>query len=145
MRTGDAAPDVSTPEKFCAALLAAKSIARGDPAGGGTAGVYLEGLFEKLGILEAVAAKSVLRVGGFNVMSEVAAGRADFGLTQSTEIGSVEGVRIGAWLPESLQVTTQYALGARAGPRSERSAKFLEFIASPQGEAIFRAAGFAPA
>src|SRR6185503_1058155 len=38
VRKGTAKPDISTPEKFKAAILAAKTFAYSDPAGGGTGG-----------------------------------------------------------------------------------------------------------
>ena len=47
---GAPSPDISTPEKFVAAVKAAKSVSFTDPAAGGTAGQYFAGLFEKLGI-----------------------------------------------------------------------------------------------
>ena len=143
VRTQTAAPDISTQGKFCDALLAAKAIAIGDPAGGGTAGTYLQGVIAGLGLTEALASKLILRVGGFNVMREVAEGNADFGLTQSTEIGAVEGVRIGAWLTDELQLTTQYALAPKAGKPTRAACRFTDFLAEPRIREIFDRAGFA--
>lgn len=146
VRANEAAPDISSVEKFKAAMLAAKSLSRGDPAGGGTAGNILVALFEKLGILEAVAAKSILRVGGYKVMTEVAEGRADFGLTQSTEIVAVAGVKIGALLPEDLQVVTRYSIaqGSKA-PNAANAARFVAHVGAAEGRAAFSRAGFSPA
>jgi molybdate transport system substrate-binding protein len=146
IRKGEAAPDISTLEKFKAAMLAAQMIARGDPAGGGTAGNYLRDMLQKIGLLEAVAAKSILRVGGYKVMAEVAEGRADFGLTQSTEIAAVPGVEIGAWLPDEIQLVTAYGIGAtKQGLANAKAGAFLDFVAGATGRDICRAAGFAPA
>ena len=146
VRAGETAPDISTVEKFRAVLLAAKAYSRGDPAGGGTAGNYLHGVLEKLGILEPTRAKSILRVGGYKVMQEVAEHRADFGLTQSTEIAAVAGVKIGAWLPDDLQIVTTYALtrGGK-GAHADASRAFVAHVAGPEGRAAFARAGFAPA
>ena len=146
IRKGETAPDISTLEKFKAVMLAAKVIARGDPAGGGTAGNYLRDMLQKIGLLDAVAAKSILRVGGYKVMAEVAEHRADFGLTQSTEIAAVAGVEIGAWLPDEIQLVTAYAIGGTpSGAGNARAQAFLAFVAGPQGVEICRKAGFAPA
>jgi molybdate transport system substrate-binding protein len=146
IRKGEAAPDISTLLKFKAVLLGAQSIARGDPAGGGTAGTYLAQMLKRIGVLDAIAAKSILRVGGYKVMAEVAEGRADFGLTQSTEIAAVPGVEIGAWLPDEIQLVTAYGIGATgSGLRDPQAKAFLDFVASPAGRDICRAAGFAPA
>ncbi len=146
VRAGETAPDISTTAKFREALLAAKALSRGDPAGGGTAGNYLHGVLERLGLLEPTLAKTILRVGGYNVMKEVAERRADFGLTQSTEIAAVAGVKIGAWLPDELQVVTVYALARGGkGPNAEAARAFVAHVAGPEGAAAFARAGFAPA
>jgi len=142
VRRGEASPDISTLEAFVSALRAAPVIVRGDPAGGGTAGNHLQKMFERLGLIEELADRTVLRVGGYNVMKEVAEGRAPFGLTQSTEIVAVEGVEIAAWLPEEVQLTTRYAvaLGADGAPAAR---DFLAFLAQEPCREVFDAAGFA--
>src|SRR3954447_4923780 len=52
VRKGDSVPDISTVEKFKAVLLGARSYARGDPKAGGTAGNYLAGVLDRLGLLD---------------------------------------------------------------------------------------------
>jgi len=142
VRRGDTPPDISTLEAFVRTLRAAPVIVRGDPAGGGTAGNHMQKVLERLGLAEELADRTILRVGGYNVMKEVAEGRAPFGLTQSTEIVAVEGVEIGAWLPAEVQLTTQYAvaLGRDAAPAAR---DFLAFLAQEPCRAAFDAAGFA--
>ena len=142
VRRGEMAPDISTLEAFVRTLRAAPVIVRGDPAGGGTAGNHLQKVLERLGLVEELADRTILRVGGYNVMKEVAEGRAPFGLTQSTEIVAVEGVEIGAWLPDEVQLTTQYAvaLGRDAAPAAR---DFLAFLGQEPCRAVFDAAGFA--
>lgn len=146
VRIGERAPDISTLESFKAALRNAKAIARGNPAGGGTAGKHLAEAFERIGMMEEVAAKSVLRIGGFNVMAAVADGLADFGITQSTEIAPVKGVEIGGWLPPEVQLTTAYGVAAGAGgAHGARARQFLDWLATPEGSRHFPDAGFFPA
>ena len=142
VRRGETPPDISTLEAFVQALRAAPVIVRGDPAGGGTAGNHLQKVLERLGLVDELAARTILRVGGYNVMKEVAEGRAPFGLTQSTEIVAVDGVEIGAWLPEEVQLTTRYAvaLGREATPAAR---DFLAFLAQEECRVVFDAAGFA--
>ena len=142
VRRGETPPDISTLAAFVQALRAAPVVVRGDPAGGGTAGNHLEKVLERLGLIEELAGRTILRVGGYNVMKEVAEGRAPFGLTQSTEIVAVDGVEIGAWLPDEVQLTTQYAvaLGRDAAPAAR---DFLAFLAQEPCRAVFDAAGFA--
>jgi molybdate transport system substrate-binding protein len=146
VRKGAPVPDISSVLKFKAVMLGAGSIARGDPQGGGTAGNYLHGVLKKLGLLDATASKTILRVGGYNVMKEVAEGRADFGLTQSTEIAAVEGVEIGTWLPDEIQLVTAYALAlTKAGRANDRALAFLNYVQGPEGALAFARAGFAAA
>src|SRR5205807_69657 len=57
-------PDISSAEAFKRALLAAKSVAYSDAAGGGASGVFLAKAFEKLGIAAALKAKAKLAAGG---------------------------------------------------------------------------------
>ena len=141
VRCGEAAPDISTLETFVRTLRAAPVIVRGDPAGGGTAGNHLHKVLERLGLIAELADRTVLRVGGYNVMKEVAEGRAPFGLTQSTEIVAVEGVEIGAWLPQAAQLTPRSAVapGREAAPAAR---DFLAFLAQEECRAVFDAAGF---
>jgi molybdate transport system substrate-binding protein len=145
VRKGETAPDISTLDAFKAALRNAHTIARGDPGGGGTAAKHLADALVRIGMMDVVAAKSVLRVGGHNVMAVVAEGLADFGITQSTEIVPVEGVEIGGWLPAEAQLTTVYgvALGAHAAGL-ESARRFFDWLATPEGARFFAAAGFSP-
>jgi len=142
VRRGEAPPDISTLEAFVRTLREAPVIVRGDPAGGGTAGNHLQKVLERLGLIDELADRTILRVGGYNVMKEVAEGRAPFGLTQSTEIVAVDGVEIGAWLPDEVQLTTSYAvaLGRDASPAAR---EFLDFLAQESCREVFDAAGFA--
>jgi molybdate transport system substrate-binding protein len=102
----------------------------------------LQKVLERLGLIDELADRTILRVGGYNVMKEVAEGRAPFGLTQSTEIVAVDGVEIGAWLPDEVQLTTSYAvaLGRDASPAAR---EFLAFLAQESCREAFDAAGFA--
>ena len=146
VRAGERAPDISTVDAFKAAFRNAKVIARGDPAGGGTGAKHLIEVFTRLGMMDEVAAKSVTRVGGVNVMKAVAEGLADFGVTQSTEITPVKGVEIAAWLPDEIQAVTAYGLAIGAKARQpEKARAFLAFLATPEGVRRFADAGFFPA
>ncbi|MDH7798703.1 MULTISPECIES: substrate-binding domain-containing protein [unclassified Beijerinckia] len=143
LKDGVPAPDVSTLEKFRAVMLAARSIARGDPAGGGTAGNHLQRALERIDLLEPTRAKTLLKVGGYKVMQEVAEDRADFGLTQSTEIVAVDGVHIAAWLPEEVQMTTIYAVAPALSPSAPGA--FFTALVDGHSDEIYRRAGFFPA
>src|SRR5688572_22191550 len=64
VQKGALRPDISTPDKFKQAMLAAKSLAMSNPVGGGTSGAVLARAFEKLGITEVMKGKTVFGPGG---------------------------------------------------------------------------------
>ena len=102
IRDGAAAPDISTLEKFRAALLAARSIAYTDPKTGGAFGSYFAKELERLGLLEAVNAKAVLRRGIHEIVKAVASGEAEVGVTFISTIVSTPGLRVAGPLPPPL-------------------------------------------
>ncbi len=65
VKEGAPKPDISTVEAFKAALLAAKSVAYIDPASGGSSGIYIDKLLERLGIADQVRPKAKLKKGGY--------------------------------------------------------------------------------
>jgi len=60
VRAGAPSPDLSTPEAFKKAMLAAKSISYVDPRARGTSGIYLDGLFQRMEIADEMKKKAVL-------------------------------------------------------------------------------------
>src|SRR6201999_4255171 len=52
VRAGSPRPDISTPEKLKAALLATGSISYADPSKGGASGIYIAKVIERLGITD---------------------------------------------------------------------------------------------
>lgn len=60
VRKGSPKLDISTSEAFKRAMLNAKHIACPDPALGGSSGVHIARVFERLGIVEALRSKLVL-------------------------------------------------------------------------------------
>src|SRR6185437_9871974 len=90
VKAGTPLPDISTVEAFKKALLAAKSVAYIDPAAGGSSGIYVGKLLERLGIAKEVNAKAVLVHGG-EVATHVVDGEAEIGIHQISEILAVKG------------------------------------------------------
>ena len=70
--------------------LAARAVAYVDPASGGSSGVYLAGLFARLGVADRIGPKAVLVPGGL-VATRVVTGEADLALHQVSEILAVDG------------------------------------------------------
>jgi molybdate transport system substrate-binding protein len=131
IRTGALAPDIATTEAFVRTLLDARSVALTDPAAGGTAGVYLAGLFERLGIAGVIAPKTRYQRSGFFVSRCVADGEADIGVTLISEIVPVEGAVLAGPLPSALQHPVTYAAALfAAGAERDAAQSFIAFLRS---------------
>src|SRR6202007_3079696 len=79
-----AKPDVSSPEKLKAALLAAKRIAVSDPARGATVGTHFMKVIEGLGVKDEVLKKVTFAPDGIETMRLVVEKQADLGVSQSS-------------------------------------------------------------
>jgi molybdate transport system substrate-binding protein len=145
VRDGAAAPDVSTPDAFKAALVAAKSIAYTNPAEGGTSGIYFNNLADKLGIGDAVRKKAVLTRGGREAAIEVAEGRVEMAIVFISESTAVKGVKLAGPLPGPMQ---EYSVYAAAIPLSSTDAAaaraFITALTSAAMAARWRENGFEP-
>ncbi len=145
VRAGAQKPDIATVEAFKQALLMAKSVAYIDPASGGSSGIYLASLLEKLGIGAEVKAKSLLVRGGY-VAERVASGEAEIALHQISEILPVKGVVLVGPLPREIQNFTVYSVGIAADGTQKASAQALiDLIRSGAGAAAIKSKGLEPA
>ena len=117
-------PDISDVDAFKKSLLAAKAVAYIDPAAGGSSGIYLAKLFEKLGIADQMKAKTVLVPGGL-VAERLLNGQADIALQQKSEILAVPGVTLVGPLPLEVQHFTAYSGGVSVGSRNRAAADAL--------------------
>jgi molybdate transport system substrate-binding protein len=144
VREGAPKPDISTEAALRAAILAAPAIAHSDPATGATAGTHAARLIERLGIAGQMRPRALVFPGGGAAVQAVADGRAALALSQISEIIAVPGAALAGPLPDSAQLVTAYlgAVHARAADRPGALA-FLAHLTGPDGQARFRAAGFA--
>ncbi|EHR73376.1 ABC-type molybdate transport system, periplasmic component [Burkholderiales bacterium JOSHI_001] len=110
VKEGAATPSITTPDQFKAAVLGARKLALIDAAAGGSSGIYLQGLFQRLGIADAVYAKAVLLKGGLTA-ERVVSGEADMAIQQVSELLAVPGVTLVGMLPEEIQNHTPYGFG----------------------------------
>ena len=141
VKQGATQPDIGTTDSFKSALLAARAVAYIDPASGGSSGVYLDKLFEKLGIAAQIKAKAVLVRGGL-VAEKVANGEADIGLQQKSELMGVPGAVLVGPLPLMLQYYTPYsgAVSVASRNRAAADALLLE-LADPKNLPILKQKG----
>ncbi len=145
VKAGTPLPDISTVEAFKRTLLAAKSVAYIDPKAGGSSGIYVGKLLERLGIAEAVNAKAVLVQGG-EVAAHVVDGEAEIGIHQISEILAVKGAVLVGPLPAAIQNFTVYSAGVSAAAKDSAAAKaFAKFLTSPDALPIIKAKGMEPA
>ncbi|HEY5000123.1 MAG TPA: substrate-binding domain-containing protein [Usitatibacter sp.] len=142
VKAGAPVPDISTPEKLKAVLLAAKSITYMDPARGTSGKHFDETVLPKLGIRDAVRAKATLGEGGY-IAEKVARGEVELAIHSLTEMAPVAGVTIIGPLPPGLQKTTIYAGVVMKGARHPREAQaFLDYLVSPEGRKAFLDRGY---
>ena len=141
VKAGAPAPDISTVEAFKRALLNAKSVAYIDPASGGSSGIYLANLFDKLGIANEIKPKAKLKQGGY-VADLIKSGEAELGIHQISEILPVKEVTLVGPLPAEIQNYTVYAggLGARAA-QPEAARALIKWLAGPQLAPVLKTKG----
>ena len=145
VKDGAAVPDVSTPEAFKAALVAARSVAYTNPAEGGTSGIYFIGLAERLGIGDAIKAKSVLTKGGREAAISVAEGRAEMAIVFISEAVVIKGVKLAGPLPPPLQDYSVHAAAIPASSTDPAAARaFVAALASPEMAGRWQRNGFEP-
>jgi molybdate transport system substrate-binding protein len=145
IRANAPALDLSSVESFKQALLKARAIALTDPAGGGTAGVYMAAVIERMGITEMVRSKIVYRTQGQFVTDAVVKGEADLGVTFTSEIIPNKGAKIAGLLPDPIQSPTNYAAAIPVGAASPDVAKaFLQEFKTPFAHAAIRKVGLEP-
>jgi len=133
-------PDIGSADKFKQALLAAKTIVITDPASGGAAGVYIDEVFRRLGIIDQLTPKLKLTRGQRNA-EFVARGEADIAVQLSNEIRIVPGVEF-IPLPPEFERTIVFSAGLGSNAREPSAAKMiLQFLSGPETLAVIQAKG----
>ena len=145
IRVGAPKPDISTPEAFKRALLAAKSISYSDPAIGSPSGAHVVKVLERLGITEEMKAKSKPYSGPGYHTEFVAKGEIEISMAQISEILPVQGAELAGPLPADLQLTTVYQTGVGTATKDQAAAKaFITFLRSLAAAAVIKAKGMEP-
>ena len=141
VRSGASAPDIASVEALKRALLAADSVVYNTAS----SGIYLDKLFEKMGILERLKPKTTRYPGGAEVMAHVSKGKGnEIGFGAITEIKAYEpkGVKLVGPLPAEVQNYTSYEAAMMTGATSPEAVKaVLNQMATPAGKAAFAAGG----
>ena len=142
VRKGAPKPDIGSVESFRKALLAAKSIGYST----GPSGVYMVGVFEKLGIADQVKGKLKQTPSGVFVGNLIAGGETEIGFQQISELVHFAGIDYVGPLPVELQRMTVFSAGIHSGARQAAAAKDLVgFISAPAAAPVIRKHGLEPA
>jgi molybdate transport system substrate-binding protein len=137
VKAGAPKPDVSTPEKLKAALLAAKTVGYSQ----GASGQHFETIIQKLGIADAVKSKAVV-VQGRPVGAAVASGEAEIGVQQVAELRPVRGVDQFGEMPGDLQKQIPYSAGIPAKAKDAATARALvSFLRSEAAQEVLKRKG----
>jgi molybdate transport system substrate-binding protein len=121
-------PSVGTEDEVRSAVLAARTLSYST----GPSGVYLERLFERWGILEAIRGRIVVPPPGVSVGSLVASGTAQLGFQQLSELKNVPNIEVVGALPAAIQSMTTFSGGISVGCADPAGARqLLAFMASP--------------
>lgn len=120
VKTGAPKPDISTPDKLKAALLAAKTVGYSQ----GASGQHFLTVVEKLGIADAVKGKAVIAQGR-PVGAAIASGEAEIGVQQVAELRPVAGTEVIGEMPADLQKQIPYSAAIVAKGKDAQTARAL--------------------
>jgi molybdate transport system substrate-binding protein len=139
VKTGVAHPDISTLEKFRAALQG-KSVAYNDPATGSLAGKMVDA-FLKGPAYAGVKPYPARTTGG----QAVADGKADIAVAVESEEVKSTGIDIVGPVPDATGLTIDISGAVLANAaHPEEAASFLAYMAGPEAAAILKPTGIAP-
>ncbi|HKA40941.1 MAG TPA: substrate-binding domain-containing protein [Burkholderiales bacterium] len=141
VKAGAPRPDISSSEALKRAVLAARSIVYST----GPSGIYLVGLFQRMGIADAIKGK-VKQVQGEPAGASVARGEAELGFQQVSELLPVPGIDLIGPLPPEVQEITVVSAGLHADAKEPDAAKALvKFFREPAAAPVIRKKGLEPA
>lgn len=140
VRAGTRKPDITTVESFKRALLDARSIAYLKVG----SGIYLDRLFERLGIADSIKRK-VVRPDSDIVSELVAKGEVELGMVVITQILTTKGVDFVGPLPPEIQTSLTFAAGVSStSARPEIVRRLITFLTGPTATPVIRAQGMEP-
>jgi molybdate transport system substrate-binding protein len=141
VRAGAPKPDISSGDALKRTLIAAKSVAYSS----GPSGVYIESLFQRMGIAEELKAKSKQTQPGTPVGVLIARGEAEIGFQQVSELLPIAGIDYLGPLPPDVQHVTVFAAGIHSGAKEIEAAKALvKFLTAPAAVPVIKQKGLEP-
>jgi len=141
VRPGAPVPDISSADALKHSVLQAESIVFNRAS----TGIYFENLLKKMGIYEQLQARTTRYADGASVMEHVLKGKGrEIGFGPVTEIllHREKGLKLVGPLPSEVQNYTSYsAVPMTAAASAELARSFVRYLGSPEGKALFVAAG----
>lgn len=138
---GASRPNMESVQALRQAVLAAESVGYST----GPSGVALLQLFERWGIMADMEGRLIQAPPGVPVGRMVAEGMVSLGFQQISELIHVPGIMLLGAMPPGAVIETVFGGAVLAGGRQPDAAlALLEFLASPETEAVKLAEGFEP-
>ena len=139
VRADAPSPDIATLDAFKLTLLDADSVVYNQAS----TGLYLEKLFDLMGIGEQLKGRTTRYANGAQVLEHVIGGKGNeigFGAITEIRLFEPKGLRFVGPLPAQIQNYTTYAAGVTSDAQ-DAAMDFVRFLASPAAKQTFAAAG----
>jgi molybdate transport system substrate-binding protein len=140
-RAGAPKPDVGTPDALKQTLLKAQSITF---IPGSAAGAYVLKVFDRLGIADAMKAKTKPQTVTGAIAQAVAKGDAELGVFL-TNVLIAPGVELAGPFPADLQDELVFTAAVAMDSKEAEAAKaFINYLKTPEAVAVLKAKGMTP-
>jgi molybdate transport system substrate-binding protein len=141
VRAGAPKPDLSTPDAFKKALLAASSVSSVPSS---AAGAYIAKVYERLGIADEMKAKTKAQALPTAIAPAVAGGEAELGIFL-TNVFNAPGIELAGPFPADLQQELVFPAAVATGAKEGAAAiALIDFLQTPAAVAAIRAVGMTP-
>jgi len=142
VRAGAPRPDIASEDTLRRAVEAAPRIGFST----GPSGTHLLRLFERWGLAQALAGRTVQAPPGVPVGSLLARGECDLAFQQLSELMNLEGIHVLGTLPPAVEFITVFSAGlCKTSTRTGAVRDWLAFVDSAEAAALERRHGMEPA